>query len=418
MNDKLLSLRALFLSLGAIHIATAALGTLVALDIAATGGSQELASLVASAYSLGFLLGCFRIAGPLGAIGHIRAFTAAAALCALATLILSETANPAMTLATRFVTGLATAGLYAIGDAWINDTAEASSRGRILSIYSIVLGVCSVVSQVFVILYSDDVAGSFIPVSALFCIAIIVLASTRNDPKPLKQKANVRLVATYRLSPTAFVGAFLNGFIVTIMLNVLPFRAASLGVSSTVIAILIGAIYCGRILLQYPLGRASDRMDRRRVIALTSLALCAIFVLMAALTETEGSILLGQKGPVLQFFALVMGIFLGGTLLPLYSLLTAHAMDRTVPVYVGSTAVTLLFAFSVGGVAGPLATALLSATLGDDSLIWFVSLLMGGFAVFTLLRMKSRKAVPQAEHATHRPSTTTSVVMAPDSKRS
>ena len=81
VNSQLLSLRSLLMSIGSIQLATAALGTIVALQISATGGSQETASLVAVSYSLGFLVGCFRIATPLARVGHIRAFAAAAALC-------------------------------------------------------------------------------------------------------------------------------------------------------------------------------------------------------------------------------------------------------------------------------------------------------------------------------------------------
>ncbi len=417
MNKNLVSLQALFVAVGAIHIAAAALGTLVALDIAAFGGSQEDASAVASSYSLGFLVGCFWIARPLARIGHVRAFSAAAALCTLTTLVLAETENIPVTMLSRFLTGLATAGLYAIADAWINDSAEAASRGRILSVYSIVLGVCSVASQIFVIVYSDRVSSAFPAISALFCIAIMVIATTRTDPKPSENRASVRILATYALSPTAFVGAFLNGLIVTIVLFVLPFQVSVMGVTPTVIAIGIAATYAGRIFLQYPLGSASDRMDRRIVIAGASLILATTLAATAILSGLEGSILLREMGAFVEIFALGLGMLLGGTLLPLYSLLTAHAMDRTVPVYIGSTAVTLLFVYSVGGVVGPLASSAITMAFGGSALLWFLAALMALFAAYTLVRMRTRDAAPQAEHARHQPGAITSVEMAPDQKR-
>lgn len=69
------------------------------------------------------------------------------------------------------------------------------------------------------------------------------------------------------------------------------------------------------------------------------------------------------------YIAMLAGLVLmGGTMLTLYSLLLAHAMDRTLPVYVASGAVTMLFVFTIGGIAGPLMTSALSAVFGDTAM--------------------------------------------------
>ncbi|SPJ31399.1 hypothetical protein TRM7615_04942 [Falsiruegeria mediterranea M17] len=85
-KERLLTLRSLFVAMAAVQLVTAASGTLVALYFAETGASQEAAALAPAFYSLGFLLGCFYIAGWLSAIGHVRAFAAGAAICIASTL--------------------------------------------------------------------------------------------------------------------------------------------------------------------------------------------------------------------------------------------------------------------------------------------------------------------------------------------
>ncbi|WP_145975777.1 hypothetical protein [Ruegeria atlantica] len=62
-SSRLLTLRSLFLATASVQLVTAASGTLVALYFAETGASQEVAALAPAAYSLGFLIGCFYIAG-------------------------------------------------------------------------------------------------------------------------------------------------------------------------------------------------------------------------------------------------------------------------------------------------------------------------------------------------------------------
>ncbi len=417
MNTQVLSLRALFVSVGAIQLATAALGTLVPLQIAAIGGTQGAASIVAAAYSLGFMIGCFYITKPLARIGHIRAFTAAAAVCTLFTLFLSSTQEPVAMVMVRFTTGLATAGLYAIGDAWINDTAGPKNRGRILAVYATVLGIVSVLSQVFVIRRSGELSEAFVFVSMFYCIAIIVLATTRTNPVNSGGKANVRLREVFGESPTAFVGVFVNGLIVTVMLTVVPFRASVLGLDPSTIAIGIGLAYAGRIFFQFPLGRASDQMDRRIIVAVVAGLTAAILFLFVVLGKGDAAAAKGSYGVGWQLFGFALVFLMGGMLLPTYSLLVAHGMDRTVPVYVPSAAVTLLFVWTLGGVTGPILAAIVSQLLGDGNLFLMCFVIAFAFSLFVVWRMQRRDRVPRAAQVTHVPGTATSVEMKPEQKR-
>lgn len=417
MDPALLSLRALFTSVGTIHLATAALSTLVALRIAETGGGAAAVSAIAAAYSAGFLLGCFFVFRPMAEIGHVRAFAAAAALCALCTLMLSASDAIPVMVAARFATGLATAGLYAIGDAWINDTADASSRGRTLSIYYIVLGITSVLSQAFLIVFPGDLGEAFVAMSALYSLAILVLAPTRTAPPPFAGKARLRVMDCLRESPTAVVGTFVNGFIVALSLNIGPFRLSEAGVSAERTALIFSVFYLGRILFQFPLGRASDRSDRRVVIAAVSFVAAALFALLAlAIGGAHFDLSDAASGTTLAIL-LVAALTLGGTVMSLYSLLVAHALDRTVPVYVGASAVTHLFIYTLGSVIGPIAGSALSALYGPGVTIWLSAGLMAVAGLFAALRITGRERVPPAEAAEGIVVAPTSVSMTPDAKR-
>ncbi|WP_170787244.1 MFS transporter [Ruegeria lacuscaerulensis] len=417
MTISIVSLRSLFVSIGMIHLSTAALGTLVSLRIADSGGSQEAASFVAASYSMGFLLGCFFIFRPLARIGHIRAFAASAALCSLCALLLSISENTLVLIAARFATGLATASLYSIGDAWINDSAPANSRGRILSIYYIVLGVTSVASQAFIILFSGDLSEAFVMMSALYSIAIIVLVPTRTSPPSVPAHAQLRLIASFRESPTSFIGVFVNGFVLALLLTVLPYQASVAGMSANMIAFVVAAFYLGRILFQFPIGHASDRMDRRYMIAAMSLSAALTVMILSIASRNEGFTIAGESGLVLQVVMIIGSVFLGGLIMPLYSVLVAHAMDRTVPVYVGATAVTLLFVYTVGSVVGPIFGGIGSLLGSDRAVQWMCWVLMLVAGMFTVVRIKMRESAPHAEAASGVAASPTSVSISPETKR-
>lgn len=417
MNSKLLSLRSLFVSVGCIQLATAAMGTLVALQIAEAGGSSEEASWVAAAYSIGFLVGCFYIFGPLARIGYIRAFTAAAALCTICTLLLSATDSLLALLLSRFVTGLATAGLYAIGDAWINDTSDNASRGRTLSIYYIVLGFTSVLSQAFVVLFSGDLDDAYVALAALYSLATVVLALTRTAPPENVGKTTLRIKEAFRDSPIAFSGSFINGFVIALLIYVVPFQASVAGIPSNIIAYVVGAVYLGRILLQLPLGRLSDRSDRRIVIMVASIASALLLFVLSLISQQEKLAVMGEAGPILQITVFVGAALLGGFIMPLYALNVALALDRTVPVYVGATAVTHLFIYTLGSVIGPLVGGGASAAFGGTAILWLSFALMIAISALAGISIRNRERVPAAEAVTLVTAAATSVSMVPETKR-
>ena len=417
LNAHLTTLRSVFLALASIQLATAASGTLVPLYFFEIGASQEAASLAASAYSAGFMVGCFIVARSISGIGHIRAFAGAAAIATSAAVLISVVELTWVLVFLRFLVGLATASLYAIGDAWVSEKAEGPARGRILSVYAVVVGTVAVGSQFMVMFLPEDVSEIFSFVALLYCLAIVVIANTRSDPPDKDTKISLRAWGVFADSPVAVVGAVIIGIVGTNILSVAPFGAAQIGVHPTDIAIMIGSIYLGRVLLQYPIGMLSDRMDRRVVIMFASAVAAVVLLAMALLSDTNYQPERFEffSVPFLVLFILMIG--LGGSLLTLYSVFVAHAIDKTAPVFVSSTTVTLLLMWTLGSVTGPLITSGVTSVLGDHSMNWMNVAMMLGLSIFTWFRIWRVGPASQAERTTHSAVMPSSTKLVPEHKR-
>lgn len=401
LNTQLLTLRSVIVAMAGVQLATAASGTLVPLVFSEIGASQEAVSFAASAYSAGFLVGCFFVAKFIGDIGHIRAFAAAAAITTLAALLFSLVSLTPALILLRLLTGLATAGLFAIGDAWINETAEESTRGRVLSIYAIIIGLVSVGSQVFVVLTPDDVSKTFVFVAVIYCLIIIVIAVTRSNPPDSGSRADVRVAQLMKNAPAAALGIFAMGFVSTNILSVAPYGAAQVGVETQDIAVMIGAIYLGRVLFQYPLGVLSDRIDRRIVILITSLISVVVLFLMTILSDPKYA---DEPFDYLSFefgVLIVLLLAFGGSLLALYSLLVSHALDRSEVTQFSSTAVTMLFVWTIASVAGPIVVNGFTIVLGDNALFWVNLVVMLSYTIFLAVRIVFIEPVSDGERITH-----------------
>jgi MFS family permease len=167
--------------------------------------------------------------------------------------------------------------------------------------------------------------------------------------------------------------------------NIGPIYAKELGMSITSIATFMSAGIIGGVVLQYPLGVYSDKLDRRKVILWT----------------TVGSIITGAYmsfGAGTNETANIVSVFLFGAFsMPLYSLCSAHANDYAKPGQHALVSAGLLFFWSAGAIVGPLLASVLLQYYGPRAFFLYTSFIFAGFLIFTLRRMQARPAVPPAQ---------------------
>jgi MFS family permease len=155
--------------------------------------------------------------------------------------------------------------------------------------------------------------------------------------------------------------------------------------SVTAIANFMSAGIVGGVVLQYPLGLYSDRLDRRYII----------------LAATIGSVITGlflAFGAGTDELSNIIGVFVFGAFsLPLYSLCSAHGNDFAKEGEHALVSSGLLFFWSVGATIGPLFASLMLDKFGPQALFIYTSVIMTGFLIYTLYRISERATVPAGE---------------------
>jgi MFS family permease len=135
------------------------------------------------------------------------------------------------------------------------------------------------------------------------------------------------------------------------------------------------------VALQWPLGRLSDRFDRRRVI---------VAAFGGTLAASLAIWLLDAPGILL----LVFGALFGGLSFGLYPLCVAHANDRLAPEQRVAATGGLVLMYSAGAAAGPLTGALAMTLAGASGLFLYVAVCAGGTVLFGLWRQARALPVP------------------------
>ncbi|TFL20295.1 MFS transporter [Jannaschia formosa] len=357
-------------------------GTLVALRATAEGFAPVTIGLLGASYFVGFLAACFVTARMIRAVGHVRVFAALASIAGAGTLVLVLAVDPWVWGLVRAAMGFCFSGLFMVIESWLNQSAHPSERGRVLSLYRLV-DLTSVTGGQF-LLPVFGVAGFeiFAVTAILFALSLLPVALTDTSrPEPPKSP-RFRPGELWRLSPVAVLAALSIGLTTSAFRLIGPLYAQEIGFDTAQVALFMNAGILGGVLLQWPLGALSDRLDRRWTLFGATLGAVA-----------AGLFLNAAAAPVAIYVgALAFGAFA----MPLYSLAAAQANDRAGPEgdYVAISA-ALIFWFSVGAIVGPLTASALVQGFGPAALFAYTSAVHGAMAAITLVQIARRAAVPR-----------------------
>jgi MFS family permease len=139
------------------------------------------------------------------------------------------------------------------------------------------------------------------------------------------------------------------------------------------------------VVTQYPVGRLSDRMDRRTVIA----GVCALATLVA------GSIVAFPEMPHGAF--LTLAALFSGLVLTLYSLSVSHVNDKLEPAQMVAASSALLLLNGSAAAIGPMLAGSLMEAFGPPAYFATLAVLTGALAVFDLWRKSRRRPVPPSQ---------------------
>jgi MFS family permease len=306
---------ALLLGIGLLNLGDGLQATLLGVRAALEAFPTTATGLLMSAFYIGFLAGSLFAPRSVERVGHIRVFGALASLASAAALIYSVFVTPWAWAVLRFVSGVCFAGLYVVAESWLNDRASNETRGQLLSVYMLVTFGGIAAGQLLLNVAHPGGYQLFILTSVLISVALVPLLLSAGGAPSFAQPAALSLRALYKLSPLGVLATALSGMSSAIFFSMGPVYAQGIGLSVRDISFFMTAAVVGCLVLQWPVGRLSDRFDRRRVLTgVTFLAACAAAVAIPAAVVSRDVLLLA------------IACF-GGLALPMYALAIAHAND-------------------------------------------------------------------------------------------
>nr|WP_298410409.1 MFS transporter [uncultured Halomonas sp.] len=381
MSRQLLAMAlAPLLGLFILAIGNGFLATLITLRLDAAGESAVMIGWVSSAYFIGLAIGAMFNDRLLLRIGHIRAYGSFASLVAVTVLLQGLWLDPFAWFVLRLIGGWATVGVYLVIESWLLTSGDQKVRGRLLALYMIALYAAGVLGQLLLgVTDAMGVTAPFMVVGMLASLSVLPMAMIPRVSPLIEQAEPLPPHRLITITPTGVMATFGSGLAVAAVYALLPLYLQSLGLSVARIGQMMAVMVLGAMLLQYPIGRWSDRHDRQLVLILIG----AFFALISL-----GMIMLPQK----QWVLAGLLFLLGGGVFALYPVALSHAADRAPAGALVRMSQGLLLINALGStISPPLVTPVMS-WLGDAGLFWS----LGSLGVFLVLFFTWRRSVRPA----------------------
>jgi MFS family permease len=376
----------LFTGMIFLMVSNGLLATLLTLRAESLGFSEWIIGLMQSAYPVGSLLGCLIAPRLIVRVGHIRIFAALASIASTAALVHLITHDPWSWGAMRLLSGFCFSGLYIVAESWLNGSTNNKSRGSLLSIYFVIQTGGVTIGQLLLNLSSPEGILLFILVSILISLSLVPILISASASPPYELPERITFVELFRLSPMGLTGSFLNGISQTVLYVALALYGSAIGLSSGSIGSLIGFMTLGGMIMQFPLGKLSDLVDRRLVlVGVPGIAIPICFLL--AMLESPADNLF-------RLYSLIA--LLGGLTLPLYSICMAHMNDYLKPGQVVAASGTLVLILAVGMTFGPTLGAFAIEFYGPNGIFYLLSTVSALTVLTAFFRLWSGQA--QAEN--------------------
>ena len=375
MIKTLGTIGSILLSYGLLLLANGLFTTLLGVRTQVEGFSPTLVGFVVAAYFTGLLSGGLYASRVVTRVGHIRSFAVFASLMSASALMHPIWLTPYAWMGLRLVSGFCMAGMIIVTESWLNEAASNQTRGQVLSFYMIVNYFASGCGQ-FLLTAADP--GDFILfslASIVYSLALLPVLLTRaSAPVPVHSE-RMAISALYRIAPLGVVGVFCCGLSNASINGLGSVYATNLGLDQGQISTFMAVVIMSGLLLQWPMGRLSDRIGRGPL-----LTLIPVVVALAAFAQ------LFDTGYSLMLFGI--GVF-GAFVFTLYSLAAATANDQVNSTQRVQLAGALLIVYGAGAIIGPIVASQFMAFFGARGLfLWFmmVNLFLSGFALATRKR--------------------------------
>jgi MFS family permease len=230
--------------------------------------------------------------------------------------------------------------IFTAGEAWINQLAGDTRRGRIIGLYAAALSAGFGLGPLILSLTGTAGWPPFLANAAISAVATVPLFGVRRTSGSFGQEAAATPLRMFARAPGIMAAVAVFGLYEAALMNLLPIWGVRGALSERQAAATLSAVYFGSIALQVLIGWLSDGVSR-----LAALRLCGAVGLAGA------ALLASVSVPPAALFILLF--VWGGMASGIYPVALSMAGDRFRGGELISANAAIIIAYGLGGLVGP-----------------------------------------------------------------
>lgn len=390
MFKLLRSITSPLFSLAIVMVAVGLFSTFVPLRLTLDNHSTFITGGVTAAYFAGLVLGSVRAERFIARVGHIRTFSAFASLTGAISIFMGLVINPMLWIFSRFLMGFFTAGLFIVIESWLLMVGGKERKGTILAFYMIAFYAAQAGGQ---FLLSQLPTLSLIPFSIgafLISLSVVPVALTRYKSPTIEEPSLLSPLKLLKISTFGILSSFGSGLIMGAFFGLAPVFAINVGMASADVATFMGVTIIGGFILQWPLGRLSDKINRRSVLISVSFVTSTLALLMAFAALMSSDALF------------ILSVLFGGFSFTMYPMSISYTNDYLDPKDLIAATGGLLLSYGVGCVLGPLIAPPVMQVLGPSGLYVYFAIVSALVGTIGFVRRNIKRHIALKDQVAYR----------------
>lgn len=371
-------LSAFFAGTGLTCCAFSLLSSTLALRMAGNGIDTAQAGIVLSLYYLGYVAASLTSYRIINKVGHIRTFCAFISTFSAVVPMHYIDVNPLFWGALRLFEGYCIGTCFLCLESWLNTRANNKNRGIIMSLYMLSTYFGSSLGQLLLNIPDKNGMIIYMIVSCLFSIALVPISLTALPAPDISVHKSMPLKELYKKVPVGVVGCFASGFLVGAFYTLGAIFAKNMGLSLEQTSVFMFCGIFGGMLAQLPIGKLSDKFDRRYVLMWTSGFLFLIAPWMHYLLNCGMLILAGSA------------ILLGCGIFVMYPISVSHTNDKLEDAERTQASGKLILLQSMGLIIGPIIISAMMQFFGNICFLLSFSVVTGAVILFTFRQIATK----------------------------
>jgi MFS family permease len=200
-----------------------------------------------------------------------------------------------------------------------------------------------------------------------------IIGMTRSTAPSLVESPRLTLRDLKRLAPVAVSGCVASGLASSAYYSLIPAYAEMQGISHESVSAYIATAIFGGLAFQVPVGKLSDRFDRRLVAAGVATGLCTTALVLAVVQLPQAMIFIGT-------------FVLGGFLTTIYPVCVAHANDRVSSSRIVAVSGQLILTNGIASFLGPIIGTAVMGVAGIEGVFAYMAVVAAIFAAVAIWR--------------------------------